>query len=141
MDKKDKPQFISYEDRPWILGNNVCFGTLHPDCVKELTKCACTRRNKQCDHVAQVMALSLGGMGQPHPACLSCAQQALASLVGVYCQFCHDYTEANIPWSPIPFVYICFHCSSRKPTKDANGAYCIDSEESFVTYPSVPVKK
>jgi hypothetical protein len=140
MDRKDESQFISYECSPWILGNSVCFGALHPDCVDKLTKCACRKRDKQCDHVAQVMAL--GGVGEPFPACLACARGGLASLVGVYCQFCHVYTEANIPWSPIPFVYICFQCSSRRPKAHANGTYYNDDEdESFVTYPSVPVKR
>jgi hypothetical protein len=105
---KDGVPTICYQPghSPWISedGREKRFGKLTDDTRAHLPKCE-AEINSVCDKVAQATVVVNDKI------CIACAHAHGMALTGVYCRFCYQYTEANIPWSASPFFYVCAPCA------------------------------
>ena len=133
---------IHYDTKPWILTNSICFGKLAPQTLAELPKCqgtdvgmkpCLTSPSSSGKFVAEATMANPDGLATDVQICTFCAKRRHADLNGVYCRFCYKFTRAKIPWSAVPFVYVCFDCTHSHKLKPEE----VDehmAQDNFVTF-------
>jgi hypothetical protein len=100
---------VFYKQPPYIQkcgqGENIFFGEIDLEMTTWIPQCT----SLNCKNVAD---RTVNCQGLITNACAVCAKSGKRDLIGVYCRFCYKYRIADIPWSSIPFAYICRDCDS-----------------------------